>query len=149
VAAPRERRGDMLLHWVLLILCTAVVSVSFVLRIPDGEHVVAPMVNRPLPCICTFKRLAGIDCPGCGLTRSFISLAHGDIRSAWSHNPAGPLFFALVLFQVPYRSLQILRLRWGLTELSLGVFANCVLWLLVFALVAQWVVSTAIRIISP
>lgn len=42
---------------------------------------------------CPLKYFTGIDCPGCGMTRSLYSLMHGDLVSAMSHN----LLFVLAL----------------------------------------------------
>lgn len=36
---------------------------------------------------CTFKRLYGIPCPGCGGTRAVISLLHGDLIEAVYYHP--------------------------------------------------------------
>jgi hypothetical protein len=144
-ASGAGRPAREMLHWMLLIGSAAVLAMSLALRVSDGEHVAAPLLSRPVPVVCTFKRLVGVDCPGCGLTRCFISLAHGDVRRALSYNPAGLLFFGLVLFQIPYRSLQIWRLRRGLSELCLGALDTWYLWFLAMALVAQWVVLTVVR----
>jgi hypothetical protein len=38
-----------------------------------------------------------IDCPFCGMTRSFVALAHGEVSSAFRFHPAGPLLFAAML----------------------------------------------------
>jgi hypothetical protein len=135
-------------HWALLGLSSGVILLSLVLRVSGRESVVAPLLNRPLPQVCTLKRLAGVDCPGCGLTRSFICLAHGDVRGGWRHNPAGFLFFALVLFQAPYRIAQIWRRRRGLSDFRLAPWDTWYLWLLAIALVAQWLVSAAIRALA-
>jgi hypothetical protein len=142
------RRPDELLHWVLLALCVSALGLSLILRVDEQQTVTLRLSGSPLPSICTFKRLLGVDCPGCGLTRSFISLAHGDVRSAWKFNPAGPLFFAIVLFQLPYRALQIWRLRRGLQELRLVALDAWCLWLLAAALMAQWIVLTAARALA-
>lgn len=32
--------------------------------------------------ICVIKNVFGIHCPGCGMTRAFLFLGHGDIRTA-------------------------------------------------------------------
>jgi len=31
---------------------------------------------------CPFKKLTGIDCPGCGFQRSVIALLHGDLKNS-------------------------------------------------------------------
>jgi hypothetical protein len=42
--------------------------------------------------VCLFRRLTGIPCPGCGMTRAFAHLAKGDWRAAASdHLLAYPL----------------------------------------------------------
>ncbi|WLP89897.1 DUF2752 domain-containing protein [Gordonia sp. NB41Y] len=46
------------------------------------------------PELCLFRRLTGLPCPGCGLTRSWVMTAHGDLGQAFSFNLFGPLTFA-------------------------------------------------------
>ena len=54
-------------------------------------HVWVPPED-PRFVICLFRRLTGIPCPGCGMTRAFAHLAKGEWAAAWvSH----PLSFAL------------------------------------------------------
>jgi hypothetical protein len=43
--------------------------------------------------VCLFKRLTGLPCPGCGLTRAFQAMSHGEFRAVWHLNP-----FAFVLY---------------------------------------------------
>lgn len=136
--SPTLRSRDTALHWIFLATATVVLALSFVLRAPGGERVLLPGGELPLPGVCTFKRYTGLNCPGCGLTRSFISIAHGDLNEAWRYNPAGLLLFPAAVFQVPFRSYQIWRLRRGLPERRWPIL-NWGLWLLAAALVAQWV----------
>lgn len=35
---------------------------------------------------CSFRRLTGLYCPGCGMTRALASLLHGDVRQSLSRN---------------------------------------------------------------
>jgi hypothetical protein len=44
--------------------------------------------------LCAFRRLAGLPCMGCGLTRSFCALAKGEIGRAFAFHPLGPALFA-------------------------------------------------------
>jgi hypothetical protein len=70
------------------------------MSVGPGREVFLPGVGT-IPETCTLHARLGIDCPGCGLTRSFIHLAHGDLRAAWSLNPVGLLMFAFVAAQIP------------------------------------------------
>lgn len=46
---------------------------------------------------CPFKSLTGMDCPGCGLQRSFMLLLRGDLSSSFHLYPA---LFPLLLMMV-------------------------------------------------
>lgn len=54
--------------------------------------------------VCSLHRLTGLPCPGCGLTRGFVALTHGDLAAAADLNP-----FALVLFPL-FVALAVLAL---------------------------------------
>jgi len=50
------------------------------------------------PFQCLFLGTTGIPCPGCGLTRSFMAIAHNNLQEAFHYHLFGPfLFFALFL----------------------------------------------------
>ncbi|HJV49192.1 MAG TPA: DUF2752 domain-containing protein [Geothrix sp.] len=70
---------------------------------------------------CAFHALTGLPCPGCGLTRAFVALAHGRLREAWTLHPfAFPLYaFCLAGLGAPWLQARILggprftrALRW-------------------------------------
>src|SRR5262249_47049977 len=105
----RNRAPDRLYHIILLALSSGVLLAAAILSIRDRSQVVLPGLQLPIPELCTMRRLVGIDCPGCGLTRCFISLAHGDLAAAWSYNPAGLWLFLIMAFQIPFRSYQLWR----------------------------------------
>lgn len=46
---------------------------------------------------CTFRRITGIACPGCGGTRAARALLHGDIMGAVQHNLLLPIGIAAFL----------------------------------------------------
>jgi len=96
------------------------------------------MLQLSLPELCILRRTAGIDCPGCGLTRCFISLAHGDLAAAWSYNPAGLWLFLIMACQIPFRSYQLWRISRGRPEIVLPWALQFTLAILAIALITQW-----------
>ena len=44
--------------------------------------------------LCPIFHLTGIECPFCGMTRSFVSITHGDFAQAIDYNPGSPLIYA-------------------------------------------------------
>ena len=47
--------------------------------------------------VCLFKNVTGIPCPSCGITRSILSLAHGNIQEAFYLNPLGIIVFGAII----------------------------------------------------
>jgi hypothetical protein len=41
--------------------------------------------------LCLFRRITGLACPGCGLTRAFVALARGDLAAAIAFHPLAPV----------------------------------------------------------
>lgn len=41
---------------------------------------------------CPSMKVLGLPCPGCGMTRSCLSLLRGDWAESWRLNPFGPVF---------------------------------------------------------
>lgn len=65
-----------------------------ILAVLGGLGVVAASIARPAtiddgPVLCPFRRLTGLPCPLCGLTRSCVDLTHGDWEWALRANPFG------------------------------------------------------------
>jgi len=46
--------------------------------------------------LCLWKRATGIECPGCGLSRGFVQIAHGKLIEAVKLNPFSPIIFLLL-----------------------------------------------------
>ena len=78
-------------------------------ELPRGRVAVRGLTGLALPPSCPFRSLAGIRCPGCGLTRSFIHLAEGDWRASWRAHRLGMPLAALLALQIPYRVLALCR----------------------------------------
>jgi len=75
----------------LINILLLIFSISFVLIVTSGV----------IKIDCIFKDLFGICCPGCGLTRAFISILNLDFISAIKYNILSiGLFVFLVVFVI-------------------------------------------------
>lgn len=54
---------------------------------------------------CAFRRVTGLPCPGCGMTRAWASLLRGDLYSAWKFHP--------LFWSVPALAAGIAALIWS------------------------------------
>lgn len=108
-AAAARRR-----HLFFLALATLVVAMALLLDVRGDRVAIAGLRDYPLPHLCMSRSLFGLSCPGCGLTRSFIYLAHGDWQAAWRVHRLGWLVAAIVLFQLPYRAWMLAGRRDGM-----------------------------------
>lgn len=48
--------------------------------------------------VCPLHALTGFNCPGCGLTRGFHSLFHGDILAALQFNLMLPIYLLIFIY---------------------------------------------------
>lgn len=49
---------------------------------------------------CPFKKMTGIDCPGCGFQRSFLALLQGDINKSFQLYPATIPLLLIIIYTV-------------------------------------------------
>lgn len=53
------------------------------------------------PGLCIFRRITGIPCPSCGMTRSYLALFSGNLKSAFLMHPLFwlvPVIFGLLIY---------------------------------------------------
>lgn len=131
----RQARG----HATLLVVALAVTAASLALEAPDEEHVT--FVGLRLPPSCLWRSTLGIPCAGCGLTRSFVALVHGEWSRAFAFHPLGPVLFALIWAQVPYRALHMWQAYHG-RPLWRPRYLVCIPLAFAGALLAVWLWRT-------
>ncbi|XZF12846.1 DUF2752 domain-containing protein [Chitinophagaceae bacterium MMS25-I14] len=73
---------------------------------------------------CPFKRLTGLDCPGCGMQRSVIALLRGDFSASWHMYPAGIVLIIAALFLPLHLKFQF---RYGALFIKILSFAAGIL----------------------
>lgn len=110
------------LHVTMLGVATLILLLAALLQVREDQLVefrFAP--GHPFPEVCTMKRVLHADCPGCGLTRSFVHLMHGDVSSSQHVHPFGWMLFLLTLAQFPYR-------LWAMRSPHRAPFGHLVPW---------------------
>jgi len=135
---PPSAQATPQAHWQTFILCAAMVVASGLLDLGSGGITVPGAPNRPIPGTCLTRVLLHMDCPGCGMTRSFVAMAHGEFRRAFALHRLGPFIFLFVLLQVPLRAYAILRgglPRWA----NQPRVSSYLLWISFIALWVNWV----------
>jgi hypothetical protein len=129
-------------HRLILAIAAAIVLAACVLQVRADQRVAVSLLTRwPLPEVCQSKILFGLDCPGCGLTRSFVHLAHGNVPASLAVHPLGWLVALFVVAQFPYRA-------WALKTHSPAPLGERTPWIItgvLFALLfATWLARLAL-----
>lgn len=89
-----------------LAVCLGILLGAVLLDVSPEEESVA-VGDYSLPTLCLHRAFSGHPCPGCGMTRSFVHLGHGQLARAARANPAGPLLFVVIVLQLPFRVWQL------------------------------------------
>ncbi len=86
--------------------------------------------------VCPLHALTGLNCPGCGLTRGFHALFHGDVFGALQFNVLLPAFLFVGIYFFVSLALIVVRGR----GLSLNIFKPQLLWCFLIVLIVFGVV---------
>jgi hypothetical protein len=142
-AAPQVR-----LHRQVLAVSCAVWALALALEeLPDGRIAARGVPQFPLPQTCVSRTWLGLKCPGCGLTRSIIHVAAGELRASWHDHRLGGLVGFLIALQVPYRILALSRRE---QPLIAPRWQAAISYALIALLLLNWLVDVvAGRVITP
>jgi hypothetical protein len=133
-------------HGMLLGISAAVVLLAAVLQVsPDGRGILVPFSGgRVLPSTCGMQRLFHVRCPTCGLTRSFVHVAHLRLGQAWHYHRMGIPLFLGILFQIPYRVCLLRTRREPPARLRRALMV--VLWVLLALLLVNWLAELPVDV---
>lgn len=88
---------------------------------------------------CTFYNWTGVPCAGCGMTRAFCSISHGEWAAAWAYHPLSYPLYAVCLAAASWPAIAKLapgaRLR---PAVLLGLALAYVLALAAFGVWRAW-----------
>lgn len=126
-------------HIEMLVFSILIIIASLVLHVGDeGKVQIGPNPSFHLPPLCLSRAIFGVECPGCGLTRGFVLLAHGHWYDSLAMNRVGWFVALALLIQIPYRVLAIRRHE----SLPLGKWPPTLLaWAVIAALIGNWLLK--------
>lgn len=129
-------RAETRWHWIVLVGACLFIAAGAIVDVgPDGAIGVASAPSIAFPVVCPSRRLFGVSCPGCGMTRSVTHLLHGRLAESLSIHRLGWLLFAAIVFQIPYRTW---RLTGRTSRLDGPRVAEFLLWGFFVLLVVNW-----------
>jgi uncharacterized protein DUF2752 len=136
------RRPTPKRHREVLLVALGVVLLAFLLEVREDQRVALRGWSQyPVPELCFARSWFGTICPGCGLTRGIIRLAHADWIAATEMHRLSVLMAVTIVIQIPYR---IYCLRTG--RLPFGAFAPKLFGsFLIAALFVNWVATLSIE----
>jgi hypothetical protein len=129
-AARRSR------HRMMLATSCSVVVLAIVLHVRSDQRVeFSWLPGLPMPETCWSRSVFGAKCPGCGLTRSLVLLAHGQWRESLAMHRLGTVMALAILAQFPYCAVGLVWKK----DYPLGrTFAAVFAWGLIALLIGNW-----------
>ena len=131
-----EDKSRIVLHTTILLLCAGVVILSLFFELEDGQ---VYLLGLRWPHRCPLYETFGVKCVLCGLTRSFCSLAHGNLRRALEFHTLGAVIFTFTCLQIPYRiyALMIYPQKINAKIMNIGLYVSVLLLAVLFV---NWLV---------
>ncbi len=131
-----QHKTTPFLAYVWVFVVTSIFLVALILKpVADTQAELAVAgTSIVLPGLCQFKRMFGRDCPGCGMTRSFMYIARFQPTKAWAIQPVGTLLAFFLAASIPHRIWQIVQLHRGrIIRSTIGIEVSIVLTLAAMA----------------
>lgn len=117
-------KADLAPHLVILIICSGIIAAALILTPTKTENPYLKIGRITLPDTCIFHNLTGLPCPGCGLSRSIVAAAHGEIISSFSLHRLGLLTLAYIMLQFIFRLGWMLFPKYGLQFSQTGRYLD-------------------------
>jgi len=89
---------------------------------------------------CPSQYYFHLECPGCGITRSFVAFAHGEWALSWHYHRIGILLYLFFAARVPVHAWLLYRPKSAAHPLLEGVY-NVSAWIMIALLLLNWLVG--------
>ena len=126
-------------HYLIAIICISIITLSFCLSIQKDDSVsMAGFDGNRYKDLCLFKHITGIPCPSCGLTRGFVAISKLEFGNALHYNIACLMIYLIVLLQIPYRLMIIMKSKYILFINRLMPISTLYFYLTIIVLFTGW-----------
>ncbi len=128
-------------QWIQLLFAASIIFLSCIFSpaSPTSKDDRVTIFGFKTPVLCIHRLIYNKPCAGCGLTRSFVSFAHGDFEAAYRYHKLGIPLYLLVLFQIPIRIYLLKTGSKGYTKfIKKLIFYPAIV--VVFALIINWLI---------
>jgi len=125
----------------MVALCLSLLVAALVLAQLSSGGPSLTLAGVTLPSICAFRNATGLPCPGCGLTRSWVELARGDLAASLARNRLGWLLMLWVAAQLVRHGMWLVLPRGRSIVDAGGRWLDRSLVLIGIALVVSWIVT--------
>lgn len=125
--SPSSASVERHLAWVTLAGLSVMFIISMIWRPAD----------EPTFILCPFRALTGLPCPGCGMTRAFCALGHGELLRAIHFNALSPLLYLSFIVTWIGAAATLLRLH-RVQAAVMRLRPNMATGIAILALVLVW-----------
>ena len=140
-ASSSRARGELSSYLVILIICFCILAGALILKPVEPGTSFIRLGRVPLPDMCIFRATTGLPCPGCGLTRSIVAAAHGDVNKSLTYHRLGLLTLVYIFLQFVF-SLGILVIpKWRTRVVRYGKFLNRGIIILGILFMLNWILA--------
>ena len=127
-------------NWTYLLILLAFLILPFAVRFEPKVSASPTLFGFNLPSMCLSREIFGVNCPGCGLTRSFVLLAHGHIGESLRYHRLGIVLYGVFGCQALFRICCIARRSRPIPH-SLLTLQRVVPAVVIVLLIVNWVVN--------
>ena len=127
-------------HLYMILLLLTIIVVSFFLAIDCNEVIHFSLSNHySILGICLFKEIFNVDCPTCGLTRSFIAIGHLQFNKAWHYNRVGMFIYLYLLLQILYHLSFFIKKGKYFKSYNHNVMFKAINYFILVLLISNWI----------
>lgn len=131
---PQDRSS----HLTYLVLFLVFLGAPFLIQLQPANAKPLTLFGHALPGACFSREIFHVNCPGCGMTRSFVAFAHGEFAQSWGYHRLGILLYLFFALRLPVHAWLLYRPRTAENP-GLEKAYNLSAWIMIGLLLVNWV----------